>query len=285
MKSRRALLTYSLGAVLLCGGFETSRIACADPTTAEVAEDAVPVTPLARAHAHNDYLHRRPLLDALDQGFCSVEADVFLVDGDLLVAHTRFGLWQKETLRALYLDPLSHRVKENNGRVYADGTVFTLLIDIKRDGAAAYKVLDKMLAEYPDVFSVVKNGEYTEKAITVVISGSRPVASIEADTERYAGIDGRLSDLDSDKPVHLLPLISDQWSSHFKWRGRDEMPAEEKEKLTAIVKKVHDKGRRLRFWGIPDRPLVWKTLREAGVDMINTDNLSGLSQMLREPTE
>ena len=28
-----------------------------------------PVTPLVNAHAHNDYEHERPLLDALDQDF------------------------------------------------------------------------------------------------------------------------------------------------------------------------------------------------------------------------
>src|SRR5262245_58578952 len=44
------------------------------------AADA-PTTPLRQAHAHNDYEHPRPLFDALDQGFCSVEADIYLVDG------------------------------------------------------------------------------------------------------------------------------------------------------------------------------------------------------------
>lgn len=42
--------------------------------------------PLERAHAHNDYEHARPLFDALERGFNSVEADVHLVDGRLLVA-------------------------------------------------------------------------------------------------------------------------------------------------------------------------------------------------------
>jgi len=37
------------------------------------ADQSVPLIP---AHAHNDYLHARPLLDALDHGFCSVEADI-----------------------------------------------------------------------------------------------------------------------------------------------------------------------------------------------------------------
>lgn len=51
-------------------------VASASPTRTDV-------TPLPRAHAHNDYEHARPLLDALDHGFTSVEADVWLVDGEL----------------------------------------------------------------------------------------------------------------------------------------------------------------------------------------------------------
>ena len=69
------------------------------------------ITPLKQAHAHNDYLHDRPLLDALDHGFCSVEADIFLVDGELLVAHTRSELSKERTLKKLYLNPLRERVK------------------------------------------------------------------------------------------------------------------------------------------------------------------------------
>src|ERR1019366_2575676 len=53
------------------------------------AEPESSPTPLTRAHAHNDYEHSRPLWDALDQGFCSVEADIYLVNGQLLVAHDR----------------------------------------------------------------------------------------------------------------------------------------------------------------------------------------------------
>jgi hypothetical protein len=46
-------------------------------------------SPLDHAHAHNDYEHARPLLDALDRGYGSVEADIYLVDGALIVAHAR----------------------------------------------------------------------------------------------------------------------------------------------------------------------------------------------------
>src|SRR2546429_8940516 len=86
--------------------------------------------PLARAHAHNDYEHARPLLDALERGFCSIEADVWLVDGRLLVAHDRNAVKAERTLQALYLDPLRERVRRNGGRVYRDGPEVTLLVDV-----------------------------------------------------------------------------------------------------------------------------------------------------------
>ena len=70
-----------------------------------VGQDAA-VSPLPRAHAHNDYQHTRPLLDALNQGFCSVEADIYLVEGQLLVGHDRDELSTERTLQSLYLEPL-----------------------------------------------------------------------------------------------------------------------------------------------------------------------------------
>jgi hypothetical protein len=96
------------------------------------AADAPP-QPLPSAHAHNDYLHKRPLLDALEHGFCSVEADVFLVRGDLLVAHTALDIRAERTLQALYLDPLRARARANGGRVYPHGPTITLLVDFKVD--------------------------------------------------------------------------------------------------------------------------------------------------------
>ena len=76
------------------------------------------VAPLARAHAHNDYEHTRPLHDALDHGFTSVEADVWLVDGELRVGHDLADTRPGRTLESLYLAPLDRRAHDNAGRVY-----------------------------------------------------------------------------------------------------------------------------------------------------------------------
>ena len=177
---------------------------------AAAQESRTTVIALPQAHAHNDYHNARPLLDALAHGFCSVEADVFLVDGKLFVGHSRSELKPERTLQELYLDPLRRRVRENGGRVYRDGPPLTLLIDIKSDGEETYAALAKVLAQYSGILTSVHKGQLKTNVVTVVISGNRAKERIAADLPRYAAFDGRLSDLDTNLPPRLMPLILNQ---------------------------------------------------------------------------
>jgi hypothetical protein len=239
------------------------------------------IDPLPNAHAHNDYEHKRPLFDALDHGFCSVEADVFLVRGSLLVGHTAVDLRPERTLEKLYLEPLRQRIKANGGRVYKDGPPIWLLVDVKTEAKATYKALHPVFAAYSDILSVVQDGKFERKAVTVVISGNRAQADVAAQKVRYAGIDGRLTDLDATEPAHQMPWISDRWSAFFRWRGKGPMPEPERAKLKDIVRRAHQHGRLVRFWDTPDDVSFWRELRSAGVDLINTDELAKLQQFLR----
>lgn len=252
------------------------------------------VQPLTRSHAHNDYAHSRPLEDALDQGFCSVEADIFLVDGKLLVGHDRKDLTPERTLDSLYLAPLAKRVKANRGHVYPQRAPFTLLIDIKENGAEVYKVLATELDRYRGIFSgydrrgkrdSVAKGKYPrqERAITAILSGDRPVEAVRADNQRLVFIDGRLADFESTMPfsAELTPLVSESYFDHFKWIGGGKMPDDQREKLRAMADRVHRAGARFRLWAIPDNKASWAEMHDAGVDLINTDHLPELANFLR----
>jgi hypothetical protein len=263
------------GSVLIATDLRATALVCR-------SQEAERIVPLPHAHAHNDYFHKRALLDALDQGFCTVEADVFLVKGELLVAHTIFQVRAERTLESLYLMPLRERVKENGGKVFKDGPVFWLLVDVKTEANSTYQALDKMLASYGDVLSVVKDAKFHEKAITVVVSGNRATADLAAQKVRYAGIDGRAADLDSAKPAHLMPWISENWTTLFQWRGDGPMPEKEKTKLREFVRKAHNSDRLVRFWATPERVELWRELRAAGVDLINADRLAELRSFLSE---
>ncbi|MFO0804166.1 MAG: phosphatidylinositol-specific phospholipase C/glycerophosphodiester phosphodiesterase family protein [Gemmataceae bacterium] len=240
--------------------------------------------PLRRAHAHNDYEHERPLLDALDRGFCSVEADIWLgSDGkSLFVSHTPFGIKPERTLQKLYLDPLRERAKRNRGRIHAEGPPFHLLVDVKTDAKKTCARLLEVLADYADILAATRDGKTTPGAVTVVVSGNCDRDAIRTAQTRFAGIDGRPSDLGSDAETSLIPWISASWDSQFKWRGTGAMPEAEREKLKAFVAAAHKRKRLVRFWAAPDKPEVWNELLNADVDLINTDSLDGLQRFLKK---
>jgi len=250
------------------------------------AYDAPAVRALPSAHAHNDYEHRRPLQDALDRGFNSVEADVWLIDGELRVAHDVQDAKPGRTLESLYLKPLADRVRTNHGQVYRHGRDFQLLIDIKSDGPTTYAAVDAALRKYRGISTIFANGHVLRGAVTAVISGNRPLDVLKAQKIRYAGYDGRLSDLRSGMPASLMPLVSDNWTNNFTWTGVGPMPAAERAKLREIVQTAHQAGYRVRFWATPDtrgaaRDALWVELAAAGVDHLNTDDLHGLEDFLR----
>ncbi len=242
-------------------------------------------TPLFQAHAHNDYEHARPLHDALEHGFWSVEADIYLVDGELLVAHDRPDVKPERTLRKLYLDPLQAYFQKRTFFSQEKTPPFTLLVDIKTDGAAVYPILRQQLEDYAALLCRVEDGKSIPGAVQIVVSGDRPKRLIAAANPRYMGIDGRLSDLGSKQPAELMPLISDRWTSHFKYRGQGTMSEAERTKLRSIVKQAHAAGRRVRFWATPESEAVWRELVAADVDHINTDQLERLSAFLKRQTD
>jgi hypothetical protein len=243
------------------------------------AEPAVP-TPLPQAHAHNDYAHARPLADALDHGFTSVEADIFLRPEGLLVGHAANELQPERTLQKLYLDPLRARVQANGGRVYSSGPPFYLLIDVKTEAEDTYAALDKVLASYADILSMTKDGKFHEGPVTIVLSGNRAKQTVAGQKVRYVGIDGRPEDLKTDAPAHLVPWISANWTLVFTWRGEGPMPDADKAKLADFVTQAHGQGRQVRFWSTPESQAVWRELLAAGVDRINTDKLAELEAFL-----
>jgi hypothetical protein len=243
--------------------------------------------PLWRAHAHNDYEHPRPLFDALDHRFGSVEADIYLVGDQLLVAHDPVDLDPARTLESLYLDPLAARVRAHHGSVYRGyRKPLQLLIDIKTEGSSTYLELDRHLRRHKHLFTTYAHGRVLPGPVTAVISGDRAARTpMEAQTVRRAFYDGRLADLGTSAPASFVPLISDNWTLNFTWLGVGAFPDAERQKLRGIVRAAHRRGQKVRFWATPDvagpaRDALWAELLAAGVDYLNTDDLAGLEEFL-----
>jgi hypothetical protein len=262
-------------------------LTAASPAPSEAQQSAA--SGLERAHAHNDYEHQRPLFEALDHNFKSVEADIWLVDGELIITHDPEDVPQavKEgrTLTSLYLDPLQTVVTQNGGSVYrGDPDYFTLLVDIKSEAASTYLALHEELQDYEGMLTRFGPRGVRDGAVTAIVSGNRPRELMQRQRVRYAAYDGRLSDLGDATDQTFVPLISDNWARNFTWMGDGPMPSKERKKLRSIVETAHANGQRVRFWDTPEfapqREAVWRELLAAKVDYINTDHLSELETFL-----
>jgi hypothetical protein len=240
-------------------------------------------TILLSAHAHNDYRHARPLLDALELGYRSVEVDVFAVDDELLVGHERIETWLRRRMDALYLEPLAQRLRERGhvlARPLADEGGFLLLVDAKADGERVLELLEARLEPLHEHLTRFEGGALVPGELTVLLSGARPVAALRSRERRLVHLDGRPGEIGR-LPAALMPLVSDRWGSHVSWRGDGPIPEEEARRLSELARRAHAAGHRLRFWGLPHDEAVWRAARTGGVDLLQSDDLARLARFLR----
>src|SRR5258705_2932259 len=115
-----------------------------------------------------------------------------------------------------------------------------------------------------------------------IVTRNRAKEMVAVEAVRYATYDGKLADVDSTAPATLIPWISSNWTHTFRWGGSGNFPESEKHKLKEIVRKAHEKGRRVRFWSTPDKPVFWQELLSCDVDLINADDLEGLEPSLSQ---
>ena len=110
-------------------------------------------------HSHNDYLQDVPFWKAISAGVLSVESDVFLMGGKLMVAHEKEHIIEDRTLESLYLKPINEFLQLN----LIPNKKLQLLIDLKSE---AYTTLDAIVKELKKYPTIINN-----KNISIVISG------------------------------------------------------------------------------------------------------------------
>lgn len=242
------------------------------------------VQPIQHGHAHNDYEHTRPLLEALENGFTSIEIDVYLHNNDLIVSHDPVGLNKKPDIESLYLKPIQKIIGQNGGVVYKgypQPVIF--MIDIKTSGDETYAKLKDILAKYDNMLAVYRDDSVIrEGPIHILLSGRKPYKSLLKESTAYATMDADIADINKHDYYRVVTRYSDPWGSYFTWNGNGEMPATQKAKLDSLVAVAHQLKKQIRFYHIPDKPEAWKVLLDAHVDWVNTDRLHDYAQFWRK---
>jgi len=223
--------------------------------------------------AHNDYVHPIPFLTSYYQQVGFIEADIFLQQGELMVAHTRQEISKGRTLEELYLKPLVDKINTHNGFVYAtQDKPLTLMVDLKTEGTTTLKVLVQKLKLYPSLQRC--------PTFTLVISGNVPDPATWKDYPAFIFFDGRPGRPYTDEQWKRISFVSTAFSDHATWNGKGVLTKAEHEKITSLITKVHAAGKKIRFWGAPDFPNAWLTFMNLKVDILGTDDVAGLSKFI-----
>jgi alkaline phosphatase len=239
------------------------------------ASGQAPAYNAGNLHSHNDYEQPAPFRAAYNQGFGSIEADIFIQPGNLIVAHDTVELKLRRSLDSMYLQPLEQCIKRNNGFPYSDHSkVLQLLVDIKTDSVATLDRLVKKLESYPAITSC--------KSVKIVISGNRPAPLAFANYPGWIYFDGELHVDYPAAAIGKIEMLSDNFRKYSYWNGIDTIPARDKMVLAALIAKGHRLHKKVRFWNAPDFINSWKLFMELGVDYINTDHVTTAANFLEQ---
>lgn len=220
-------------------------------------------------HSHNDYRQTVPLFQAYSQKASSIEADIYLHEGKLLVAHDPEELATAPTYDSLYINRIVELFKGNDGRPWKDSELtLQILIDPKRDGAAVCDLLLEKYQQYPEVF----NSEVNPYAVRTVISGSRPEKeNYKNYPKEYLMMDGEIEEQYTAEQLEHVSMFSASMSDYASWNGKGIFTSGDRAKVQSVIDRSHQYGKPVRFYTTADCPNCWLTLYDMGVDIINTD--------------
>ena len=220
-------------------------------------------------HSHNDYEQARPFWGAYQAGAASIEADIWLVNGKLFVAHDRKDIRPERQLASMYLEPIRQIMEKNNGSAYPKGKGLQLLVDLK-SGAETLDTLVHLVRELgmTQCFDVKKN----PSAVQIVITGFKIRKEDFGQYPDFIYFDGQ-PDVDySPEQLERIPMISAHYGKFTKWKGKGEMGKADQKRIKDTAKKIHKMGCKFRLWAFPDNEAGWKMTRQLGLDFINTDH-------------
>lgn len=230
---------------------------------------AAAAQPPVLIHSHNDYAQRVPFYQAYAQQVSSIEADVFLHDGQLLVGHDVEDLRADMTFEALYVEPIVTLFARNGGRAFRDSDqTLQLMVELKSETDPTLRAVAALLGRWPEVF----DPEVNPAAVRVAVTGRVPAPEAFDRYPRFLGFDGVWDADYTPEQLERIALISTNFRDFSQWNGKGTIIPAEKERFEQVIDRAHEQGKPVRFWNAPEGTTVYYTFYDMGIDYINTDN-------------
>ena len=226
-----------------------------------------PLNSSINGHSHNDYVQKRPFKTAFEARMGSIEADVFLINNNLYVAHEAKDINLKYTLENLYLKPIIQAIQI--GKIYP----MILLIDVKSQADSTLDVVMQQIARYPLFLN-------ENCPVQFIISGNRPKPEKWVTYPTCILFDGRPNETYTPNEWQRVGIVSQSFEKYISKKGQKNIDNLTFEKMKVVIDTIHAQGKKIRFWATVDKKKVWKALVKMGADFINTDKPKALKRFL-----
>lgn len=231
--------------------------------------------PAYTIHSHNDYEQPIPFWTAYYARAGSIEVDIYLENGQILVGHDKEDLRPERTIQALYLDPLRQQLKQHKGLLGGDINYrLQLLVDIKSPTNPCLDTLIAILKTYPEIIG--------SRQLQIVLSGNKPPVADFGKYPAFILYDGLPREKYDASITHRVPLLSANLRKYTSWNGKGIIPSDERAALEKVIKETHQLGKKIRFWNAPDFINAWYELGKLGVDFMNTDHIPELAGFMEK---
>ncbi|KAI7369779.1 hypothetical protein KC354_g1694 [Hortaea werneckii] len=253
-------------------------------------------------HSHNDYWRPLPFWSGLSVGAISTEADVWLYNDTLHVGHEESALTPDRTFDALYIQPILSVLRKQNPEsnfVHNDaptrngvfdtnsGQTLYLFVDVKTDGAKTWPYVLRALQPLREAgyLTTYADGTMTSGPVTVVGTGNTPLPAVQSANPRDAFYDAKiplLNTTQSNLTSDIAPIASTSFKRQFGEVRGQTLNATQMGLLEAQIAAAKERGMMARYWDQPEWPVgtrnaVWRILWDAGVGLLNVDDLDAVA--------
>lgn len=226
-----------------------------------------------------------------------MEADVWLYNGTLYIGHEQAALSTARTFDGLYIQPILRTLRTTNPNSsfvtsptrngvfdMSSGQTLYLWIDVKTDGPTTFPYAVRALQPLRDagyLTKVLANGTVVPGPVTVIGTGNTPLNQVQGIAPRDYFFDAPLPLLGStfsNITSSVSPIASTDFAVQFGSVPDGRFNASQLALLATQVSIANGKGVGVRYWDTPAFPIstrnrVWTTLYNAGVSLINVDDL------------
>lgn len=169
----------------------------------------------------------------------------------------------------------------------SSGQTLYLFIDIKTAADETFPAVHSAFAPLraANYLTTYNGQERINRPITIIGTGNTPLSAIQS-LPRDIFFDAPLAQLSTSSYTNLTanesPIASTDFAASFGNVRKRELNSTQLNTLREQVDTAHKKGIMTRYWNQPAWPVgtrnaVWRTLWDEGVDLLNVDDLEGVS--------